>query len=211
MQETNRHIVLLGYSGHAYVVAEAALMIGLDIKGYAAKSEINLNPFNLEYLGNETSSGFGEWNSGAQFLLGIGDNYVRTKVAKFIREKGFDCLTLIHPESSVSEYAKIGQGTFLARNATINPLCKIGKDVIINTSASLDHECHICDGAHVAPGAILAGNVTIGENSFIGANSVVKQGVSIGDHVIVGAGAVVLEDIKSNKTVVGNPAKEIFE
>ncbi len=209
MQEENRPIVLLGYSGHAFVVAEAALMCGMNIKGYAAKAAMKLNPYALDYLGDENTPEFSEWNS--EFLLGIGDNFIRTRVAGFVRAKGYKCITLVHPDSSVSNFAEIDDGTFIARNAAVNPLCRIGKDVIINTSASLDHECHIGHGSHIAPGAILAGNVTVGKNSFIGANTVIKQDVTIGDHVVIGAGSVVLKDIKSGNKIVGNPAKLINE
>ena len=44
---------------------------------------------------------------------------------------------------------------------------------------------------------------------MIGANAVIKQGVTVGDNVIIGAGAVVLKNVNSNKTFVGNPAKQI--
>lgn len=211
VREKDRQIVLLGYSGHAFVVVEAALMIGMKIKGYAAKAVVGINPYKIDYLGDEKSPEFTEWNFGTQFLLGIGDNIIRTKVARFIQAKGYECITLIHPDSSVSNFTEIDTGTFVARNAAVNPLCKIGKDVIINTSASLDHECIIGNGSHIAPGAILAGNVTVGKKSFIGANAVIKQGVTIGNNVVIGAGTVVLKDIKSGKRIVGNPARVINE
>ncbi len=209
MQEENKQIILMGYSGHAIVVAEAALLLGMEIIGYTAKSPAKVNPYKIAYLGDENNPKFKKWSSEFTYLIGIGDNNTRTRVAEYIRESGFDCLTLIHPESSVSKFTEVKSGVFIARGAVINPLCDIGRDVIINTSASLDHECRIGDGSHIAPGAVLAGNVTVGKKSLIGANSVIKQGVLIGDNVVVGAGTVVINDLKSGSVVVGNPSKRI--
>ena len=39
--------ILLGYSGHAFVVAEAASLQGFKLLGYAEKDKKDLNPFQL--------------------------------------------------------------------------------------------------------------------------------------------------------------------
>jgi len=62
VQELNSNIVLLGYSGHAYVVAEAALLLKINIKGYASDTMLNFNPYKLDYLGSERGTGFDELN-----------------------------------------------------------------------------------------------------------------------------------------------------
>lgn len=201
--------ILLGYAGHGYVVAEAFLLQHKAIDGYADKIEADKNPFNLSYLGYERAADFPYWLEDTQFLLGIGANQIRTQVAALVRAKQRQCLTVIHPSSSVSAFAHLGTGVFVGRNAAINPFCSIGNDVIVNTSSSIDHECAIHDGAHIAPGAVLAGNVTVGRNAFVGVNAVVKQGVIIGEDAVIGAGAVVLKDVPNGETWVGNPAKSM--
>jgi len=201
--------ILLGYSGHGYVVAEAFLLQSKIINGYADKSETHKNPFKLSYLGYENAVDFAFWIENAHFLLGIGDNRIRTKVAAIVRSKQCQCLTVVHNNSSISSFVNLGTGVFVGRNAAINPFCNIGNDVIINTSSSIDHECLIHDGVHIAPGAVLAGNVSVGRNAFVGANAVVKQGVSVGAEAVIGAGAVVLRDVPIGETWAGNPAKPI--
>lgn len=202
-------IILLGYSGHAYVVAEAFQMKGENIDGYAEKFPAKENPFKLPYIGYESNPDFAYWRQDTQFLLGIGNNQIRTKVAALVRAKQYRCLTVLHNSSSVSSLAQLGTGVFVGRNASINPFCSIGNDVIVNTSSSIDHECIIHEGAHLAPGAVLAGNVTVGQKAFIGANAVVKQGVTVGDEAVIGAGAVVLRNVPKGETWAGNPAKPI--
>jgi sugar O-acyltransferase (sialic acid O-acetyltransferase NeuD family) len=201
--------ILVGYSGHSYVVIESLQLMGLKIEHYTDISENKSNPFNLKYLGNENDIEFSEWNSKNHFILALGDNSLRKKASDLINSKGCNCLKVIHPNSSISEYSSIGDGTFIARGVTINPFVKIGKNCIINTGASIDHECIIGDNVHIAPNAVLAGNVKIGTNTFVGANAVIKNGVKIGSNVVIGAGSVVIKNIDSNKTVVGNPSREI--
>jgi len=206
---SDKKIILVGYSGHGYVVAEAALLSNLPLKYYTELNELDNNPYDLEYLGFEGSESFLGWNEEALFILGIGDNDLRLKIAQLISDKNKTLHTVIHPTASIAKDVLIGKGSFVARNVSVNPLVSIGKYCIINTGSIIEHECVIEDGVHIAPGAVLAGNVTVGEGSFIGANAVILQGVTIGKNVIVGAGTVVLKDVSDNKKVVGNPGKEI--
>ena len=202
-------IILIGYSGHAMVVADAALDNGLNIIGYAEQKIIQNNPFNLKYIGYEKEDTFIGWQLDADFLIGIGDNNIREKIFNTIIKRGSKVKTLKSITSIISKYSTIGNGTFVSNNVTVNAYSRIGMNVILNTGCIVEHECNIENSAHIAPGAVLAGNVTIGERSFIGANAVLKQGVVIGKDVIIGAGTVVLHDIPDNMKIVGNPSRFI--
>ncbi len=205
----DRAIILVGYSGHGYVVADTALENKLNLVGYAEKAFSLINPFQLNYLGNETDAQFIGWEMETDFLIGIGDNFIRQKVYELIEEKRKKIRTLIHPSASLTKFCELGKGVFVNRNVSINGLATIGNNVILNTGCIIEHECIICDHVHIAPGAVLAGNVKIGDKTFIGANSVIKQGVKIGKEVVVGAGTVVLNDIPDGKKLVGNPNRYI--
>ena len=200
-------IVIIGYSGHAYVVIECALDAGLDIEYYCDKKIAKTNPFDLKYLGFEEDIDFPGWKENFQFILGIGDNNIRDKISRTVLNHNKSLLNVIHPSSSISKHFKMGIGNFISRNVSINPLVSIGNFCILNTSCVIEHECQIGDCVHVAPGAIIAGNVEIGDYAFIGANSVVKQGTKIGANAIIGAGSVVLKDVLENETIVGNPGR----
>lgn len=206
---SDKKAILMGYSGHAYVVAEAVLEAGIDIIGYSDKEPNPVNPLRIDYLGFEKDEDFSGWELDCSFVIGIGDNLMRQRIATLVRGKNRELLTIMSKSASVSKTAKISSGSFIGNNATVNAFAKIGDDVILNTGCIVEHECIIGDAAHIAPGAVLAGNVKVGERSFIGANSVVKQGVTIGKDVIVGAGTVIINDIPDGSKVVGNPAKFI--
>ena len=201
--------ILIGYSGHALVVAETALENGISIKGYSDKQEAQLNPFKLDYLGFEKDIDFTGWKDNSSFILGIGDNRLRQNIAKLIEDKKQTIKTVIHSSASISSSSTVGSGTFISRNVSVNALAIIGKNVILNTGCIIEHECVIEDAAHIAPGAVLTGNVFVGERSFVGANAVIKQGVIIGKDVIIGAGSVIINNISDGKKVVGNPSREI--
>ncbi|PZX54203.1 acetyltransferase [Algoriphagus chordae] len=206
---SDREVVLVGYSGHGYVVADAAVESGLFLLGYTETKQTFRNPFNLNYLGYEMDPNFKEWTSDKQYILGIGDNNIRQKVANYIISKNGELLNVIHPLSSISKTCKMGFGNFISKNVSINPLVTIGDLCIINTGSIVEHECTLGNGVHIAPGAVLAGNVSVGDFTFVGANAVIKQGVKIGKNVVVGAGTVVIRDIEDNELVVGNPGKKI--
>jgi acetyltransferase EpsM len=205
----DKDLILVGYSGHAFVIAEVAIEIGISIMGYSDKEAALLNPFKLEYLGFEKDQDFIGWKKDCSFILGIGDNYLRQSIAKIIANKNKKIKTVIHVSASISASSVIGTGTFINRNVSVNALAVIGENVILNTGCIIEHECILEDAVHIAPGAVLAGNVFIGERSLVGANSVIKQGIVIGKDVIIGAGSVVIEDVQDGGKIVGNPAREI--
>ena len=115
--------------------------------------------------------------------------------------------TAIHPNSTISPSAKIGEGTVIMPGAIINADVRIGRHCIINTKASVDHECRIGDFVHIAPGATLSGNVEVGEGTWIGVGTCVKQGIKIGKNCMIGAGSVVVKDIPDNSVAYGNPCE----
>lgn len=204
-----KDIIIIGYSGHGLVVVDVALENKLKIVGYVDKNEKLSNPFQLKYFGSEIKSDFLSTQELPDYLIGIGDNYIRERIYNLVIEKHGEIVTLISQSASISRTASIGNGTFVNKNVAINALAKVGENVILNTACIIEHDCLISDSVHIAPGAVLAGNVNVGERSFIGANCVIKQGVTIGKDVLVGAGTVVLNNIPDGKKIVGNPGRLI--
>jgi sugar O-acyltransferase (sialic acid O-acetyltransferase NeuD family) len=201
-------MILIGYSGHAFVVYGILKTMGKTVTHYCDATEKTLNPFNLTYLGNEQSEAAQQALQQNNFFIAIGDNAIRKKVFETLATQNYLPINAIHTTAVIDESATLHtQGVMVAANATINPLAQIGKGVICNTNCSIDHECIIGDFAHIAPGAVLCGNVKIGDGTFVGANSVIKQGITIGNNCIIGAGAVVVKDVPDGATVVGVPAK----
>ncbi len=201
-------MVLIGYSGHAFVVYGIITAAGKKVTGYCDNEEKQYNPFSLSYLGKENSDTAQEAFFKNGFFIAIGDNGIREKIYHLLAAKNLYPGNAVHPSAVVDASATIAaHGVMVAANAVINPLATIGTGVICNTGCIIEHECEVGNFAHIAPGAVLCGNVKVGYKSFIGANAVIKQGVTIGNNVMVGAGAVVVRNVPDNVTVTGVPAQ----
>ncbi len=201
--------VIIGYSGHAYVVAESFISKGNTVSYYTDLNESSNNPFNLTYLGFEVSADFKGWEMQLNFILGIGDNNLREKAGNLILSKSMQLVSVIDANAIISKSSYIGLGVFASKGVLVNAFSKIENFTILNTGCIIEHECEIGTAVHIGPGAVLAGNVKVGNRSYIGANTVIKQGIKIGDDVIIGAGSVIIKDVISNTKLVGNPGRLI--
>ncbi|HMI79795.1 MAG TPA: acetyltransferase [Ferruginibacter sp.] len=201
-------MILIGYSGHAFVVYGIFKAAGKNVIGYCDVAEKELDPFGLSYYGTETSENGLEALKQNGFFIAIGDNLTRNKIFDKLEQKKLLPANAIHPSVIMDGSVKIAaHGVMIAANVTINPLAQIGKGAICNTGCIIEHECIVGDFTHIGPGAVLCGNVKIGDGTFVGANAVIKQGIVIGKNVMIGAGAVVVKDVPDNTRVVGVPAK----
>lgn len=202
-----RPIVLIGYSGHAFVVNDLFESQGNCVQFYCDIEEKKHNPLQLIFLGEyDVAIKDGHFQD-KDFFISIGNNSVRWKIQSYFLDFGIKPINAIHANSFVSGNAQLMSGVMISVGATVNAFAKIGNGVIINTGAIIEHECTIGAFTHIAPGAVLAGNVDIGDMTFVGANSVIKQGIKIGKNVTIGAGSVILKDIPDGATVVGNPGR----
>lgn len=205
MSSVNNKVVLIGYSGHAFVAADIFHRNEILIAGYCDAIVKENNPFGLTYFGNYNSNEAKAIMKKCSFFIAIGNNQIRSQIFKNLSD--FQPINAQDPSAIVSKTSTLGPGVMIGAGVKINAFASIGTGVICNTGAIIEHECCIGDFVHLAPGSVLCGNVSIGENSFIGANAVIKQGVKIGKNVTIGAGSVVLKDIDDNCTLAGNPAK----
>lgn len=201
-------MILIGYSGHAFVVYGILKSAGKKVIGYCDVSEKQHNPFGLTYQGTEFSETGLKALQQNEFFISIGDNLTRAKIYNQLAQKNLMSANAIHSSSVIDPSAVVApHGVMVAAHVTINPLAEIGIGAICNTACVIEHECIVGRFAHIGPGAVLCGNVKIGEGTFIGANAVIKQGITIGKNAMIGAGAVVVKDVPDNVTVVGVRAK----
>jgi sugar O-acyltransferase (sialic acid O-acetyltransferase NeuD family) len=193
---------IYGASGHSKVIIEIIEKAGnVVLVLYDDDKQKNLL---LHYKVSSEKSVF--QLSDVQWIIGIGDNRIRKKIAEndfLIYGQAIDKSCLI------SKRTEIGKGTVIMASATINSSTFIGNHAIINTNASIDHDCNVEDFVHVSPNATLCGGVSVGEGSHIGAGSVVIPGIKIGKWVTIGAGSVIIKDVPDFATIVGNPGKII--
>lgn len=201
-------MILIGYSGHGFVVYGIVNTAGKKIMGYCDVTEKEYNPFGLQYFRTEDSeTGLAAIKAHGCFIA-VGDNQMRRKIYNSLQKHNIAPGNAIHPTAVIDASANIATaGVMIAANAAINPLASVATGAICNTGCIIEHECVVGEFAHIGPGAVLCGNVKIGDGTFVGANAVIKQGITVGKNAIIGAGAVVVKDVQDNATVIGVPAK----
>jgi sugar O-acyltransferase (sialic acid O-acetyltransferase NeuD family) len=201
-------MILIGYSGHAFVAYGILTAAGKKITGYCDVAEKEYNPFGLPYFGSENAETGLHAIKEHECFIAVGDNGLRKKIQTTLQKNNLSPVNAIHPSAIIDASAGIaGHGVMIAANVTINPLAKIATGTICNTGCIIEHECEVGEFAHIGPGAVLCGSVTIGAGTFVGANAVIRQGITVGSNVMIGAGAVVVKNVPDNSTVVGVPAR----
>ena len=201
-------MILIGYSGHGFVVYGIFMATRKQVTGYCDVTEKEYNPFKLPYFGTENSDAALEAIKQNGFFIAVGDNQLRNKIFNNLQQRNLVPGNAIHPSAVIDPSATVAaHGVMIAANVSINPLATIGTGAICNTGCIIEHECVVGEFAHIGPGAVLCGNVQIGEGTFVGANAVIKQGITVGKNAMIGAGAVVVKNVADNVTVIGVPAK----
>lgn len=207
-------IILLGGGGHCKVVIDT-ILLGKQyaIAGIAdVKANVGKKVSGVTVIGTdaELEDYYRKGIKNCFIAAGsVGDPSLRIKLFKRAKQAGFKLPNIIHPRSTISKTAYLGEGNFIAAGAIINPGAEIGDNCIINTSAVIEHDCIIGDFTHIASGVILSGAVEIGEYSHLGTGACVIQSIKIGKRSVIGAGSVVVNNIGDNAIAFGNPCKKI--
>ncbi|SFI29279.1 MULTISPECIES: acetyltransferase [unclassified Bacillus (in: firmicutes)] len=206
-------IVMIGQGGHSKVIQDIILSNKeYEIVGYLDDRYEDITRVDNIYFG-PISTAYEMINDVNQikFVIAIGNNKVRKKIAEKLSLSDNFYATLIHKTAVISPNAKIGNGTVVMPHAVINADTRIGNHSIINTGSIVEHDNILGDFVHISPHATLTGSIIIEEGTHIGAAATLIPSVKIGEWSVIGAGAVVINDIPPNCTAVGIPAKVINE
>ena len=206
-------LLILGCGGHGSVVADAVEQSDefteiyfLDDKfGEEDKDE---NPFSNLIIGKISKKILKSFRKKIlTYFVAIGNNNLRIKLLKEIKNTPVKIPKIIHPTAEISKYSFIDTGVFIGSKVVVNCSSKIYFGSILNTSCIIDHDTKIGFGSHISPGVNIAGNVSIGNQTWIGIGSQIINNITIGDNVIVGGGSLVLENIPNDVKAYGSPAK----
>ncbi len=199
-------LLILGAGGHGKVVAEIALLTNRWNSIAFLDDRENLGTvLDIPVLGRFTD--FNLFKQDFQYAaVALGNNILRVEWIGRLLKAGFIMPVLVHPFSSISKTANLGNGTVVMAGVVINSSTRIGRGCIINTSSSIDHDCIVSDGVHISPGVYIGGNVTIEKYTWVCIGSSVINNITIERNVVVAAGAVVNKNIPNNVLVAGVPA-----
>lgn len=117
--------------------------------------------------------------------------------------------TFIHPSCMIARSSKIGIGTVIMANTTVNPNAIIGKFCTIQSNVTIGHDSVMGDYNFVTTQSTI-GNIVMGSRNFIGINSATNNFITIGDDCFIGMASNVVKSVPSNTKVYGNPAKPFY-
>lgn len=215
MKKNKPRCVILGGGGHARVVLESLLSSQVAIPYAILDANANLwgqTLFKVPIRGSDEKLAEILREGVTTFVVGLGttgSGAFRKNLFEKALKIGLKPLTIIHPNSIVSQWAKLGEGCQLLPGCVVNAGAVLGKNVIVNTGAIVEHDCQLGDHVHVATGARLASTVIVGPQAHIGVGASIRECLTIGSKAIVGAGAVVVNSVKAGTTVTGIPARPL--
>ena len=149
----------------------------------------------------------------SEFIIAIGNNYIREKVAKVV-EKKFKKIAwskYIARSSNIQKSVKISPGSMVMENVFINHNTFIGKHVLINSGSIIEHDNKFDNYSSCGPGVVTGGEVFVGKKTFIGLGSRIRDKIEIKKNSIIGLGSNIIANCKEKSIYFGNPAKYIKE
>lgn len=209
----NENVTIIGAGGHAKVIADIIYKSGDNIYGFLDDKKdvgtVIIKQLNCKVIGKvDYCIKLQQEIPDMKFIIAIGKNETRKEIAEKYKELNF--YTAIHPSSQISLDVKIGEGTAVMANTSINSSTNIGKHSIINTGAVIEHDNILEDYVHISPNATLCGTVKIDEMTHVGAGTTIKNNISVYKRCILGAGSVVVKNINDSDTYIGVPAKKMI-
>lgn len=208
-----KKIAIFGTSGFAFEVADIAREIG-HIPVFIGNDEIEISKW--EKQEDIISEKDIEKISNLNFIIGIGENSIRKKIAETYKEK-LNFVNLIHPSATFGknqiENILGKRGVIVCAGVRFTNNIKIGNFTIFNLNTTIGHDCNIEDFVNISPGANISGNVYIQSGSLIGTGATVNQGtnqkkLTIECDSVIGSGALVTKDCESGGIYKGVPAKK---
>lgn len=199
-------LLVLGAGGHGRVVADAALRDGR----WREVSATDRNPARCScdlLPGVHVALPAVALPAATAVHIAVGNAQARQAETESVGAQRLT--TVIHPDASVSAYALIGAGCFVAARSVVAPQARLGIGVIVNHGAVIDHDVEVGDFCHIAPNATLGGNVLVGNRVLVGSGASILPGLSICDDVTVGAGSVVIASITAVGVYAGVPARRV--
>ena len=207
-------IGIFGASGMAREAGDIAQALGLE-PIYIARDEVERDAWS--YPGHIILESEVNRLSELSYVIGIGDNVARRKVAeRFYKKVRFT--NLIHPSATFGreqrERLDHSVGVIVAAGVRLTSSIEVGNFVILNQNVTVAHDCEVGRYVHIAPGANVSGNVHLGVGCWVGAGAVINQGtighkLTVGQGTVIGSAAVIIGDCEPNAVYVGVPAKRI--
>ena len=195
MKSEKRDIILIGGGGHCRSCIDVIERSeDFRIAGIVdVKEKLHQKVLGYEIIGSdEDLSALTEQYD--NFLITVGQiksPAVRVRLFTFLKELQVNLPTIVSPFAYVSPYTRLGEGTIVMHQATVNAGAIVGANCIINTKSLLEHDVEVGDHCHIATGALINGGVQVGEGSFVGSGAVCREYTVIDKSSVIGCNTTI--------------------
>lgn len=143
------------------------------------------------------------------FVCALGDVKWKKHYVQYMRSKGANFISLIHPSVEIGLNTNIGTGCIIRTQASISCDINLGDFVTIMGYAVLGHDAKVGSWSHIGAHCFMGGYSQIGEMVTMHPGSRLLPHKKIENNASVGAGSVVISKVKEGTTVFGIPAKKL--
>lgn len=207
-----RDLYIVGAGGVGRHILDNRIDYGLSYRNFFFIDD------NKELIGNIINDGkvVGDLNylkhlsADADVVIGISNPRLKQQIlAELEGLKNLNFPSLISKNSWVSPDVKIGMGSIIYPNSSINTGTTIEDFVHINMNCSIGHDCRIGKASFLAPGVKLGGWTNLGRQCSMGIASTTIQNIGLARESIVGAACLVNKSYNRAVRLVGIPCREI--
>lgn len=209
-----KQLVIVGAGSFGREILEYAIAIieagknEWEIKGFLDDNRHALDDYDVNY---PIVGGISDYmpQKDDVFISAFGEGKARVKFANIIRERGGKFVNIIHPTATILHRVVLGDGCIIGQNTLIANDTKCGDFLYMNYGSVVGHDNILGIGCTINVYCNTNGHDTLGDYVYMGPHSVIVQGRSVGDNVNIAAGAAVFNNVKSDRTIYGNPAKTL--
>ena len=144
------------------------------------------------------------------FAIALADPTLKKEKVELLQAKGAEFVSVIHPESRIGDFNKIGKGVIIYPSARITVNAELGDFVVLLDNTTIGHDAKVGSFTTICGNCSVNGHVEIGTGSYLANHVSIVPSRKVGNNAYVGAGSVVINNVKDGYRVFGAPAKKIM-
>jgi len=111
-------------------------------------------------------------------FIAIGNNQIRKEMTEICKQIGFSIVSLIDPCAFVSSFSRIGEGSVVFPNSTIEATATIENGCIISSNTTIHHDTRIKEYSLIYSQCVIRPYSIIDELTLIPCGTIIEGGIT---------------------------------